>query len=75
MTKQEFIDQRTRLAPNRMSLALLDQADGSCEFLEGARCAIYADRPEQCRTFPFAWSVPEGCPELDQLRASEKNVE
>lgn len=24
-----------------------------CPFLEGARCGVYAARPEQCRTWPF----------------------
>ena len=71
VSEQEFIDRHTRLAPNRIQLALLDQTDGSCAFLEGSRCSIYAARPEQCRSFPFAWSVPEGCPALDQLN-SEK---
>ena len=68
MSEQAFIDQRTRLAASRKQLALLDQADGSCEFLEGDRCSIYAVRPLQCRTFPYDWSVAQGCPELDRLR-------
>jgi len=67
VSEQEFIDCHTRLAPNRIQLALLDQADGSCAFLEGSRCSIYEARPEQCRSFPFAWSVSEGCPALDPL--------
>ncbi len=75
LSEQEFIDRHTRLAPNRIQLALLDQADGSCAFLEGDRCAVYEARPEQCRNFPYAWSVPEGCPELDRLFAEQKNVE
>ncbi|MBT8041835.1 MAG: YkgJ family cysteine cluster protein [Pontiella sp.] len=75
LSEQEFIDRHTRLAPNRRQLALLDQPDGSCAFLAGNRCTIYAARPEQCRTFPFAWSVPAGCPELDKLLAEEKNIE
>ena len=75
LSEQEFIDAHTRLAPNRKHLALLDQADGSCAFLQGDRCAVYEARPEQCRSFPYAWSVPEGCPELDQLLAKQKNIE
>jgi Fe-S-cluster containining protein len=75
LTEQEFIDRHTRLAPNRRQLALLDQADGSCAFLNGAPCSVYEARPEQCRTFPFAWSVQEGCPELDKLLADQKNIE
>ncbi len=75
LSEQEFIDHHTRLAPNRIQLALIDQADGSCSFLEGDRCSIYETRPEQCRSFPFAWSVPEGCPALDELAAKQKNIE
>lgn len=75
LSEQEFIDRHTRLAPNRRQLALLDQADGSCAFLEGNRCSVYAARPEQCRTFPYAWSVPEGCPELDRLTVNQNSVE
>lgn len=72
LPEQEFIDRHTRLAPNRQQLALLDQADGSCAFLAGDRCSIYQARPEQCRTFPYAWSVTSGCPELDRLRAEKE---
>jgi Fe-S-cluster containining protein len=75
MTPQEFIDRQTRLAPDRRRLALLDQADGSCAFLEGNDCSVYPARPEQCRTFPYKWSVPEGCPELDRLLEKQKSVE
>lgn len=75
MEPDEFIARHTRLAPNRKQLALLDQQDGSCAFLQGDRCSIYEARPQQCRTFPFAWRVAEGCPELDKLLAEEKNIE
>ena len=74
LSDQDFIDKHTRLAPNRQQLALRDQSDGSCAFLEGNRCSIYEARPEQCRTFPAAWHVQEGCPELDQLIAKQKNI-
>lgn len=75
LSEQGFIDRHTRLARNRRQLALLDQADGSCAFLEGDRCSVYEARPEQCRTFPFSWHVAEGCPELDRLLAGEKNID
>ncbi|QBG48168.1 YkgJ family cysteine cluster protein [Verrucomicrobia bacterium S94] len=75
LSEADFIEKHTRLAPNRKQLALLDQADGSCEFLEGDRCRVYEARPEQCSSFPYAWSVPGGCPELDRLSAEQKNVE
>jgi len=75
LSELQFIDRHTRLAPNRIQLALIDQTDGSCSFLVGNRCSIYDARPEQCRSFPFAWSVTEGCPELDKLMAKQKNIE
>ncbi|WP_372794023.1 YkgJ family cysteine cluster protein [Pontiella sp.] len=75
LTEPEFIEQHTRLAPNRKQLALLDQTDGSCAWLQGDRCAVYAVRPVQCSSFPYAWSVPQGCPELDRLLAHQKSVE
>lgn len=75
LSEQELIDRHTRLAPNRIQLALLDQADGSCAHLDGNRCSVYEARPEQCRTFPYAWRVPEGCPELDKLIAGQNSVE
>lgn len=75
LSEQEFIDRHTRLAPNRKQLALLDQEDGSCAFLVGDQCSVYEARPEQCRTFPYAWSVASGCPELDKLLEKQKTVE
>lgn len=75
LSQQEFIDSHTRLAPNRQQLALLDQADGSCAFLEGDGCTVYEARPEQCSSFPYAWSVPAGCPALDKLLAKQKNID
>lgn len=67
VSEQKLIDDHTRLAPSRIQLALLDNPDGSCEFLEGDRCGVYEARPGQCRSFPFAWSVSSGCPPLDEL--------
>jgi len=75
LTELECIDLHTRLAPNRKQLALLDQADGSCAFLSGNRCTVYEARPEQCRSFPYAWRVGAGCPVLDHLAAGEKNID
>ena len=74
LDEQRFIDVHTRLGPDRRRLALLDQADGSCAFLDGDACSVYAARPAQCRSFPYAWHVASGCPELDRLIA-EKRVE
>jgi Fe-S-cluster containining protein len=75
LSEADFIERHTRLAPNRIQLALLDQKDESCFFLKDNRCRVYDARPEQCRTFPFAWSVPQGCPPLDELLTAEKSIE
>ena len=60
-TDDEFIQRHTRLASNRAGLSLCEQAGGACEFLDGDRCAVYAFRPDQCRSFPNDWRV-DGCP-------------
>jgi hypothetical protein len=52
----EFIGDFTRLRPRRDGLALIDQADGACVFLDGIECRIQAVKPEQCRGFPNAWN-------------------
>ncbi|MBN2163995.1 MAG: YkgJ family cysteine cluster protein [Pontiellaceae bacterium] len=70
LSEQDFIRDHTRLAPNRQQLALLDQEDGSCAFLAGNRCSVYEARPRQCRSFPYDWYVPQGCPALDRLLSS-----
>jgi Fe-S-cluster containining protein len=75
LSEPAFIERHTRLAPNRIQLALLDHEDGSCSFLTGDRCSVYDARPEQCRTFPYAWSVPKGCPPLDALLARQKSID
>ncbi len=61
MAEQDFIERHTRLASNRAQLSLREKPDGSCEFLEGASCAVYEERPSQCRDFPSAWNVPGEC--------------
>ena len=48
----------------------------ACPFLDGTRCAVYAVRPAQCRSFPFwgsnltsrsAWTRLRGfCPGVDR---------
>lgn len=70
MDAGKFIDQHTRLAPDRKSLALKDRDDGSCAMLDGDnRCRIYPVRPEKCRTFPYAWTNPESCEYCPGLKA------
>lgn len=54
----EFIQNLTRLRPNRDGLALIDQPDGACIFLEGRDCRIQPVKPAQCRDFPNGWNFP-----------------
>ena len=58
ITEPEFIEQFTRLNRTRPGLALQDQADGSCIFLEGGDCRIQPVKPQQCREFPNLWNFP-----------------
>ena len=51
LQEEVFIEQYTRLSPNRSQLALRDQADGSCIFCRRIS-AVYQARPLQCRSFP-----------------------
>jgi Fe-S-cluster containining protein len=75
LSEEQFISRHTRLAFNRIQLALNERADGSCIFLEKNRCSVYAARPRQCRSFPFEWRVPHGCPALDELLADQNSIE
>jgi Fe-S-cluster containining protein len=75
LTVRVFVEQYTRLASNRAQLSLRDQEDGSCIFLVDDACSVYGVRPKQCRTFPAAWQVGRGCPELDRLYDEQKRVD
>lgn len=54
----EFIESFTRLRPARDGLALTDQPDGACIFLDGRDCRIQAVKPAQCSGFPNTWNFP-----------------
>ncbi len=56
--ESEFIQQFTRLRADRQGLALMDQMDGSCIFLQGRDCRIQSVKPQQCRDFPNRWNFP-----------------
>jgi Fe-S-cluster containining protein len=58
LSEEGFIDGFTRLTGDRTGLALLDQADGSCIFLEGENCSVQPVKPQQCRDFPNLWNFP-----------------
>ena len=55
---EEFIRQYMRLRPDRRGLALLDQPDGACVFLEDGKCTVQSVKPQQCRDFPNLWRYP-----------------
>jgi Fe-S-cluster containining protein len=56
--EHDFIQKFTRLRPRRDGLALKDQPDGACIFLEGRDCLIQTVKPTQCRGFPNTWNFP-----------------
>ena len=58
ISEHEFIQQFTRLRWDRGGLALREQPDGACVFLEGNDCAVQPVKPQQCREFPNLWSFP-----------------
>jgi hypothetical protein len=58
MSEVEFIQEYTRLRPRRDGLALTDQPDGACIFLEGRDCRIQSVKPLQCGGFPNEWNFP-----------------
>ena len=58
LTEYEFIQRFTRLRADRQGLALQEQPDGACIFLEGENCAVQPVKPQQCRDFPNLWNFP-----------------
>ncbi|MGI6496204.1 MAG: YkgJ family cysteine cluster protein [Kiritimatiellia bacterium] len=70
MTEEAFLETMTRLSSDRQGLLLVDRPDGSCGMLdESNRCRIYPVRPEQCRTFPHAWTNANSASYCPALRA------
>lgn len=61
ISTQVFLDQYTRLSPDRKHLSLLERPDGGCQWLDDgppASCRIESVKPEQCRAFPDKWNFP-----------------
>lgn len=58
LTESAFIQQFTRLTQDRRGLALMDQPDGACIFLDGENCSVQGVKPQQCRDFPNLWNFP-----------------
>lgn len=55
LSEQDFIEQHTRLRKDRRGLALKEQPDGSCIFLDGNNCTVQPVKPQQCKEFPSRW--------------------
>ena len=53
-----FIQEYTRLRPQRDGLALKDKANGECIFLDGNDCRVQDAKPIQCKGFPNTWNFP-----------------
>jgi Fe-S-cluster containining protein len=58
LSESDFIQQFTRLRHDRRGLALQEQPDGACIFLEGESCAVQPVKPQQCKEFPNLWNFP-----------------
>jgi len=58
LSEWEFIQKHTRLDGARGGLALHEQPDGACSFLDGRDCAIQPVKPIQCGGFPNTWNFP-----------------
>jgi Fe-S-cluster containining protein len=58
MAPWDFIQQYTRIRPQRDGLALQDKPNGECVFLEGRDCLVQAAKPLQCQGFPNTWNFP-----------------
>ena len=72
LSEHDFIQQFTRLRPDRQGLALKEQVDGACVFLVNDGCAVQAVKPQQCREFPNLWNFP-GSEKLCQAIPREIN--
>jgi hypothetical protein len=58
MSEHDFIQRFARLRPDRRGLALKDNPDGSCIFLEEDSCAVQPVKPQKCKEFPNLWNFP-----------------
>jgi len=70
-SEHEFIQQFTRLRPERDGLALIDKPNGECVFLKDHDYAVQAVKPRQCAGFPNTWNFPgwrEACEAVPTLR-------
>ena len=58
MSEHDFIQRFAKLRADRRGLALKENPDGSCIFLEGDSCAVQPVKPQKCKEFPNLWNFP-----------------
>ena len=58
LSEHDFIQKFAKLRPDRRGLALKENPDGSCIFLEGENCAVQPVKPRKCKEFPNLWDFP-----------------
>jgi uncharacterized protein len=65
--EDEFIQDYTRVRPDRRGLALKDKGNGECILLEDSSCRVQPVKPQQCRDFPNLWNFPGFQKECDAI--------
>jgi len=58
LSEFDFIQSYTRLTADRRGLALNENPNGECAFLDGTDCIVQEVKPQQCRDFPNLWNFP-----------------
>lgn len=58
LPETDLSQQFNRLTSDRRGLALRDQPNGECVFLDGEDCRVQPVKPQQCRDFPNLWNFP-----------------
>jgi uncharacterized protein len=58
LSEHDFIQRFAKLRADRRGLALQEQTDGACIFLEGENCAVQPVKPQKCKEFPNLWNFP-----------------
>ncbi len=74
MAEDDFIQRFTRINAARNGLALVDQPNGACIFLEGDDCRVNPVKPQQCLDFPNLWNFP-GFERVCRARPQEVSVD
>lgn len=58
LSEHDFIQRYAKLRADRRGLALKENSDGACVFLEGDNCAVQSVKPQKCKEFPNLWNFP-----------------